>query len=71
VNKNIHVPYDDPEPATKVLDHTVILAKMSGQPEVILLYMKAEYPSYHFIERPARSIKTGKKTTLSQHLKEV
>jgi hypothetical protein len=31
----------------------------------------AEYPSHHFIERPARSIKTGEKTTLLQDLKEV
>ena len=33
--------------------------------------MVAEYPSYHFIEQPARSIKTGEKTTLLQDLKEV
>lgn len=69
--KKILVPYDDSEPANRALDHAVNLAKMSGQSEVILLNVIAEYPSYHFIERPARSIKTGEKTTLSQYLKEV
>jgi nucleotide-binding universal stress UspA family protein len=69
--KKILVPYDDSEPANQALDHAVNLAKMSGQSEVILLHVIAEYPRYHFIERPARSIKTGEKTTLSQYLKEV
>jgi nucleotide-binding universal stress UspA family protein len=69
--KKILVPYDDSEPANRALDHAVNLAKMSGRSEVILLHVIAEYPSYHFIERPARSIKTGEKTTLSQYLKEV
>ena len=69
--KKILVPYDDSEPANRALDHAVNLAKMSGPSEVILLHVIAEYPSYHFIERPARSIKTGEKTTLSQYLKEV
>ena len=69
--KKILVPYDDSEPAKRALDHAVNLAKMSGQSEVILLHVIAEYPSYHFIERPARSIKTSEKTTLSQYLKEV
>jgi nucleotide-binding universal stress UspA family protein len=69
--KKILVPYDDSEPANRALDHAVNLAKMSGQSEVIVLYVIAEFPSYHFIERPARSIKTGEKTTLSQYLKEV
>ena len=69
--RKILVPYDDSEPSNKALDHAVNIAKMSGQSEVILLYVIAEYPGYHFIERPARSIKTGEKTTLSQYLKEV
>jgi nucleotide-binding universal stress UspA family protein len=69
--KKILVPYDDSEPANRALDHAVNLTKMSGQSEVIVLYVIAEFPSYHFIERPARSIKTGEKTTLSQYLKEV
>jgi nucleotide-binding universal stress UspA family protein len=69
--RKILVPYDDSEPSNKALDHAVNIAKMSGQSEVILLYVIAEYPSYHFIERPARSAKTGEKTTLSQYLKEV
>lgn len=69
--RKILVPYDDSEPANKVLDHAVNIAKMSGKSEVILLYVIAEFPTYHFIERPARSIKTGEKTTLSQYLKEV
>ncbi len=44
---------------------------MSGKSEVILLHVIAEFPTYHFIERPARSIKTGEKITISQYLKEV
>lgn len=69
--RKILVPYDDSEPSNKALDHAVNIAKMSGQSEVILLYIIAEYPRYHFIERPARSIKTGEKTTISQYLKEI
>ncbi|MDQ3851261.1 MAG: universal stress protein [Thermoproteota archaeon] len=69
--KKILVPYDDSEPSNKALDHAVNIAKMSGNSEVILLYVIAEFPTYHFIERPARSIKTGEKITLSQFLKEV
>ena len=69
--KKILVPYDDSEPSNKALDHAVAIAKMSGGSEVILLYVIAEFPTYHFIERPARSIKTGEKITLSQYLKEV
>lgn len=69
--RKILVPYDDSEPSNKALDHAVNIAKVSGQSEVIALYVIAEYPHYHFIERPARSIKTGEKTTLSQYLKEV
>jgi nucleotide-binding universal stress UspA family protein len=44
---------------------------MSGGSEVILLYVIAEFPTYHFIQRPARSIKTGETITLSQYLKEI
>jgi nucleotide-binding universal stress UspA family protein len=69
--KKILIPYDDSEPSNKALDHAVNIAKMSGNSEVILLYVIAEFPTYHFIERPARSIKTGEKITLSQYLKEV
>lgn len=69
--RKILVPYDDSEPSNKALDHAVNIAKRSGQSEVMVLYVIAEYPHYHFIERPARSIKTGEKTTLSQYLKEV
>ena len=69
--KKILVPYDDSEPSNKALDHAVNIAKMSSKSEVILLFVIAEFPSYHFIERHARSIKTGEKTTLSQYLKEV
>jgi nucleotide-binding universal stress UspA family protein len=72
VYEKILVPYDDSEPANKALDHAVNIAKMSGKSaEVILLHVIAELPTYHFIERPARSIKTGEKTTLSQYLREV
>ena len=69
--KKILVPYDDSEPSNKALDHAAAIAKMSGGSEVILLYIIAEFPTYHFIERPARSIKTGETITLSQYLKEV
>jgi nucleotide-binding universal stress UspA family protein len=69
--KKILVPYDNSEPSNKALDHAVNMAKMSGGSEVILLYVIAEFPTYHFIDRPARSIKTGEKTVFSQYLKEV
>ncbi len=69
--EKILVPYDNSEPSNKALDHAVNIAKMSEGSEVILLYVIAEFPTYHFIERPARSIKTGEKTTVSQYLKEV
>ena len=69
--KKILVPYDDSEPSNKALDHAAAIAKMSGGSEVILLYVIAEFPTYHFIERPARSIKTGETITLSQYLREV
>lgn len=67
----ILVPYDGSEPSNKALDHAVNIAKMSGKSEVIVIHVIAELPYYHFIERPARSIKTGEKITLSQYLKEV
>ena len=69
--KKILVPYDDSEPANRAIEHAINIAKMSDDSEVILLYVIAEYPNYHFIERPARSIKTGEKTSLSEYLKEV
>src|ERR687891_3191 len=69
--KKILVPYHDSEPSNKALDHAVDIAKMSDKSDVILFYVIAEFPTYHFIERPTRSIKTGEKITLSQYLKEV
>ena len=68
----ILVPYDGSEPSNKAMNHAVHIAKLMGSgSEVILLHVIAEFPTYHYIERPARSIKTGEKTTLSQYLKEV
>lgn len=71
--KKILVPYDGSEPAGRALDQAVNIAKSAGRdkPDVVLLHVIAEFPTHHFIERPARSIKTGEKTTLSQYLKEV
>jgi nucleotide-binding universal stress UspA family protein len=71
--KKILVPYDGSEPASKALDQAINIAKSIGRdkPDVIVLHVIAEFPTHHFIERPARSIKTGEKTTLSQYLKEV
>lgn len=71
--KKILVPYDGSEPADRALDQAVSIAKSAGRdkPDVILLHVIAEFPTHHFIERPARSIKTGEKTTLSRYLKEV
>ena len=43
--KKVLVPYDDSGPASKALDHAASIAKMSGQSEVILLYVIAEYPA--------------------------
>ncbi len=70
--KRILVPYDGSEPAGRALDQAVNIAKSHGiKPEVILLHVIAEFPTYHFIDRPARSIKTGEKIMLSQYLKEI
>ncbi len=71
--KKILVPYDGSEPASRALDHAVDIAKLAGRdkPDVILLHVIAEFPTHHFIERPARSIKTGEKTTLSRYIIEV
>jgi nucleotide-binding universal stress UspA family protein len=69
--KKILIPYDNSEPSDKALDHAVNIAQMSGGSELILLYVIADFPTYHFIERPAHSIKTGEKTTVSHYLKEV
>ncbi len=71
--KKILVPYDGSKPASNALDHAVNIAKSAGRDrsDVILLHVIAEFPSYHFIDRPARSIKTGEKVMLSQYLKEV
>jgi nucleotide-binding universal stress UspA family protein len=71
--REILVPYDGSEPASRALDHAVNIAKLMGKdkPDVILFHVIAEFPTHHFIDRPARSIKTGEKTTLSRYLKEV
>jgi nucleotide-binding universal stress UspA family protein len=71
--KKILVPYDGSEPASRALDQAVNIAKSAGRdkPDVVLFHVIAEFPTHHFIERPARSIKTGEKTTLSRYLKEV
>ena len=70
--RKILVPYDGSEPAKKALGHAVDLAKTDpSKQEVILLHVIAEFPNYHFVERPARSIRTGEKTTLSKYLMEV
>jgi nucleotide-binding universal stress UspA family protein len=70
--RKILVPYDGSEPANRALDHAVNIAKlMDRRPDVILLHVIAEFPPHHFIDRPARSIKTGEKIPLSRYLKEV
>jgi nucleotide-binding universal stress UspA family protein len=70
--KKILVPYDGSEPADRSLNQAVGIAKLSkDKPEVILLHVIAEFPAYHIVERPARSIKTGEKTSLTHYLKEV
>ena len=68
----ILVPYDGSKQASKALDYAIEIAKAGKiRPKVILLHVICEYPDYHFVERPARSIKTGEKTTLSRYLVEV
>lgn len=70
--RKIIVPYDGSAPSSKAVDHAVQIAKLtSGGSEVILLHVIAELPTHHLIERPARSIRTGEKITLSQYLVEV
>ena len=70
--KKILVPYDGSEPADRSLHQALGIAKLSkDKPEVILLHVIAEFPTYHIVERPARSIKTGEKTSLTHYLKEV
>ena len=70
--RKIIVPYDGSEPSNKAVDHAVQIAKLTGlKSDVILLHVIEEFPTYHFIERPARSIRTGEKITLSQYLLEV
>lgn len=69
----ILVPYDGSKPAGRALDHALTIAKSVGreEPDVILLHVIAEFPDYHFIDRPARSIRTGETIMLSQYFKEV
>lgn len=70
--RKIIVPYDGSEPSNKAVDHAVQIAKLTGlKSDVILLHVIEEFPTCHFIERPARSIRTGEKITLSQYLLEV
>jgi nucleotide-binding universal stress UspA family protein len=71
--RKILVPYDGSEPASRALDHTANIAKLAvrDKPDVILLHVIAEFPTHHFIDRPAHSIKTGEKIMLSRYLKEV
>ena len=66
------VPYDGSKPSYRALDHAIGISKLTGgKAEVILLHVIAEYPLSTYIERPVRSIKTGRTTTLSQYIKEV
>ncbi len=70
----ILVPYDGSGPADKALDQAVKIATSydkENRPSVILLHVISEFPTHHFIERPARSPKTGQRTTLSRYLMEV
>jgi nucleotide-binding universal stress UspA family protein len=73
MSRKILVPYDGSKPADMALDQAVNIAKAFGKDrsEVILLHVIPEFSTYHFIDRPARSIKTGEKIMLSQYLKEV
>ena len=68
----ILVPYDGSKHSCKALDHAIAIAKAGkSRSEVVLLHVVSAYPDYHFVERPARSIRTGEKTTLSRYLVEV
>jgi nucleotide-binding universal stress UspA family protein len=72
VYSKILVPYDGSEQANKALDHAVILAKADpGRPQVVLLHVIEDFPNYHLVDRPAASIRTGKKITLSKYYAEV
>lgn len=69
----ILVPFDGSEQSERALDVAVRLAKsmQSGNTELTIIHVVEEFPNYHFIERPARSARTGQKTTVSEYLKEV
>lgn len=72
--KQILVPYDGSEQSEKALDMAIDIAKSlnkGAKTAVLVLHVIAEFPKHHFIERPARSIRTGQKTTLSIYLQEV
>jgi len=71
--RKILVPFDGSNPSERALDHAVEIAKMSGpnKSQVILLHVIAEFPVATYLERPARSPKTGERTTLTQYIKEV
>jgi len=59
--KKILVPYDGSGPTDKALEQAVSVATSSSRenrPDVIL-HVISEFPTHHFIERPARSPKTG------------
>jgi nucleotide-binding universal stress UspA family protein len=70
--KKILVPYDGSRPSDRALDHAVDIARMSVRitTRVILLHVIPEYPVATYLERPARSPKTGEKTTLTQYTRE-
>jgi nucleotide-binding universal stress UspA family protein len=71
--QKILVPYDGSNPSDKALEHAIDIAKMSRPDlaQVILLHVIAEYPVTPYIDRPARSPKTGETTTLTQYIREV
>jgi len=71
--QKILVPYDGSSPSDKALDHAINIAKTAGgnNAKVILLHIIAEYPVSPYLERPARSPKTGEKTTLTQYIREL
>jgi nucleotide-binding universal stress UspA family protein len=73
VYRKILVPYDGSNPSNKALDHAIEIAKM-GEPnksQVTLMHIIAEYPVTPYFERPARSPKTGERTTLTRYIREV